>query len=135
MSSSLSFRLLGISIASFSSGLGEMTYLQLSTLYTNPSTNSTSTEKKGLNLSSTALGWFASGTGAAGLVGAGLWWFLRSLGVREGLLITSVCSPLTSIVEMTLTEFGDCLVLTTLYGCYLFLIITCPKCFSGRDES
>jgi battenin len=33
----LSMRLLGISLASFSSGLGELTFLQLSTTYTPPS--------------------------------------------------------------------------------------------------
>lgn len=88
-SSNLLPRLIGISIASFSSGLGEMTYLQLSTLYSdNPS--SADRKGKGLSLSSTALGWFASGTGAAGLVGAFLWWLLRGLGVKEGLLICSV---------------------------------------------
>jgi battenin len=37
-----------------------------------------------------AVGWFSSGTGAAGLVGAGLWWELRVLGVRNGISISSV---------------------------------------------
>ncbi|KAK4049377.1 battenin CLN3 protein [Microbotryomycetes sp. JL201] len=71
-------RLFGIAIASFSSGLGEMTYLQLSTVYG---------AVPGADLGGIAVGWFASGTGAAGLVGAGLWWILRGLGVRTGLLI------------------------------------------------
>ena len=34
--------------------------------------------------------YFASGTGAAGLVGAFLWWELRSLGVRVGVGLSSV---------------------------------------------
>ena len=45
--------MLGISLASFSSGLGELTFLQLSSAY--PSGQS--------------LGGFASGTGGAGIVG------------------------------------------------------------------
>ncbi|CEQ39107.1 SPOSA6832_00612, partial [Sporobolomyces salmonicolor] len=75
LSTSLLPRLLGISLASFSSGLGEMTYLQLSTIYGSLSHPSFSTDPGGV-----AVGWFASGTGAAGLVGAGLWWVLRGLG-------------------------------------------------------
>ncbi|EJU01293.1 batten's disease protein Cln3 [Dacryopinax primogenitus] len=75
---SLTMRLIGIAIASFSSGLGELTWLQLSTSY-----NSSGEDRRGL-------GYFASGTGAAGLVGAGLWWMLRALGVREGVGISSV---------------------------------------------
>lgn len=88
-SASLSIRLVGIAIASFSSGLGEMTYLQLSTVYGRAS---------GGRLAGIAVGWFASGTGCAGLAGAGLWWVLRGLGVKEGLLICSVlplCMALT----------------------------------------
>jgi battenin len=34
--------------------------------------------------------YFASGTGAAGLVGAFLWWEVRSLGVRTGVGLSSV---------------------------------------------
>lgn len=34
--------------------------------------------------------YFASGTGAAGLVGALLWWELRNLGVRVGVGLSSV---------------------------------------------
>ncbi|KAH8833784.1 batten's disease protein Cln3 [Flagelloscypha sp. PMI_526] len=70
-------RLLGISLASFSSGLGELSFLQLSTTY--PST-----------LGGHAVGYFASGTGAAGLVGAFLWWMLRNLGIRLGVGMSSV---------------------------------------------
>lgn len=87
-SSSLAPRLGGIALASFSSGLGEMTYLQLSTVY--------GTLPVPHDLGGIAVGWFASGTGAAGLVGAGLWWILRGLGVRLGLLICSVSNQLSS---------------------------------------
>ena len=73
----LNMRLLGIALASLSSGLGELTFLQLSTTYPGTGTGE-------------AVGYFASGTGAAGLLGAALWWFLRSLGVREGVGISSV---------------------------------------------
>lgn len=70
-------RLLGIGIASFSSGFGEMTFLQLSTTLPTPS------------MSRDALGAWASGTGGAGIGGAALWWFLRSLGISTGLGIAS----------------------------------------------
>ncbi|POY70414.1 hypothetical protein BMF94_6589 [Rhodotorula taiwanensis] len=86
MSGSLLPRLCGIAIASFSSGLGEMTYLQKSTLYGSLSPPGRDEEDYG----GTAVGWFSSGTGAAGIGGAGLWWIVRGLGVREGLLICSV---------------------------------------------
>ncbi|KAJ6588530.1 batten's disease protein Cln3 [Mycena capillaripes] len=75
---SLFMRLLGISIASFSSGLGELTFLQLSTTYAPPS------------VAGHSVGYFASGTGAAGLVGAFLWWEVRGLGVRTGVGLSSV---------------------------------------------
>ncbi|KAJ2927659.1 hypothetical protein H1R20_g9441, partial [Candolleomyces eurysporus] len=67
-------RLLGISFASFSSGLGELTFLQLSTTYSPP------------QVAGHAVGYFASGTGAAGLVGAFLWWEVRGLGVMPFLI-------------------------------------------------
>ncbi|KAF4579553.1 Protein BTN [Pleurotus pulmonarius] len=75
---SLYMRLLGIGIASFSSGLGELTFLQLSTTYAPPS------------VAGLSVGYFASGTGAAGLVGAFLWWEIRGLGVRVGVGLSSV---------------------------------------------
>ncbi|KAJ8700853.1 battenin CLN3 protein [Pleurotus ostreatus] len=75
---SLYMRLLGIGIASFSSGLGELTFLQLSTTYAPPS------------VAGLSVGYFASGTGAAGLVGAFLWWEIRGLGVRIGVGLSSV---------------------------------------------
>ncbi|KAH7912867.1 batten's disease protein Cln3 [Hygrophoropsis aurantiaca] len=75
---SLFSRLLGIALASFSSGLGELTFLQLSTTYSPPSVGGHS------------VGYFASGTGAAGLVGAFLWWEVRGLGVRTGVGLSAV---------------------------------------------
>ncbi len=78
-------RLVGIGIASFSSGLGELTFLQFST--TVPTRR----------LSKAALGAWSSGTGGAGIAGAGLWWLLRGLGVTKGLGLASVlplCFPL-----------------------------------------
>ncbi|CEL54904.1 Protein BTN1 OS=Ustilago maydis (strain 521 / FGSC 9021) GN=BTN1 PE=3 SV=1 [Rhizoctonia solani AG-1 IB] len=74
----LSGRLLGIAFASFASGLGELTFLQLSTTYHPKS------------VAGHAVGYFASGTGAAGLVGAGLWWELRGLGVRLGVGLSAL---------------------------------------------
>ncbi|KAL5497873.1 BTN1 [Sanghuangporus vaninii] len=74
----LEMRLLGIGLASFSSGLGELTFLQLSTKYYPSSVGGRS------------VGYFASGTGAAGLVGAFVWWEMRNLGVRTGVGISSL---------------------------------------------
>jgi battenin len=70
-------RLLGISMASFSSGFGEMTFLQLSTTMPTP------------RHSRDSLAAWSSGTGGAGIGGAALWWMLRSLGVRGGLGLAS----------------------------------------------
>ncbi|GAA5842065.1 hypothetical protein JCM5353_003491 [Sporobolomyces roseus] len=100
LSNTLFFRLLGISIASFSSGLGEMTYLQLATVYGSLTIDREPQNGDGreADLGGKAVGWFSSGTGAAGLIGAGLWWVLRGLGVRIGLLICSflpLCMALT----------------------------------------
>ncbi|KAA1098092.1 battenin CLN3 protein [Puccinia graminis f. sp. tritici] len=72
--SSVPLRLFGISLASLSSGLGEMTFLQLTTRYQGQP----------------GVSWFASGTGAAGVFGAALWWLLRHLGVQIGLGLSSV---------------------------------------------
>lgn len=80
----LTLRLLGVCFASFASGLGELTFLQLSTAYA-PS------------LAGHSVGYFASGTGAAGLVGAFLWWELRNLGVRTGVGISSVMPLITPV--------------------------------------
>jgi battenin len=62
-----------------------MTFLQLSTAYRNPS------------LGGKAVGWFSSGTGAAGLVGALIWWLVRGLGVELGLGFTAVIPPCMSL--------------------------------------
>lgn len=92
----LGMRLLGISLASFSSGLGELTFLQLSTRYAPKARRSLLTPSAaavaGLetNYAGDAVGWFASGTGAAGLVGAGAWWAVRGLGVQTGMAVLSV---------------------------------------------
>ncbi|KIK61333.1 hypothetical protein GYMLUDRAFT_580351 [Collybiopsis luxurians FD-317 M1] len=75
---SLYARLLGICFASLSSGLGELTFLQLSTTYAPPA------------VAGHGVGYFASGTGAAGLVGAFLWWEVRGLGVRTGVGLSSI---------------------------------------------
>ncbi|KAH9176636.1 batten's disease protein Cln3 [Lactarius sanguifluus] len=77
-SDGLSPRLFGIGCASLASGLGELTFLQLSTTFHPPS------------VAGRGVGYFASGTGAAGLVGAFLWWELRGLGVRIGVGLSSV---------------------------------------------
>ncbi|KAF7342040.1 Protein BTN [Mycena venus] len=93
---SLFMRLLGISIASFSSGLGELTFLQLSTTYAPPS------------VAGHSVGYFASGTGAAGLVGAFLWWEVRGLGVRTGVGLSSVMPfiiPLSASLSRFLRSF------------------------------
>ncbi|CDR98976.1 hypothetical protein [Sporisorium scitamineum] len=89
----LGMRLLGISLASFSSGLGELTFLQLSTRYApKASERRVAAAVAGLetNFAGDAVGWFASGTGAAGLVGAAAWWVVRPLGVQTGMAILSV---------------------------------------------
>ncbi|GAA5943530.1 hypothetical protein JCM10213_005521 [Rhodosporidiobolus nylandii] len=90
LSPTLTFRLLGIALASFSSGLGEMTYLQRATLYGSLSPSSFGAEEDGGDLGGVAVGWFASGTGAAGVGGAGLWWLVRGLGVRRGVGVCAV---------------------------------------------
>ncbi|KAI6115303.1 batten's disease protein Cln3 [Pisolithus croceorrhizus] len=75
---SLLSRLLGICLASFSSGLGSITYVQLSTTYSPAA------------IGGHSIGYWSSGTGAAGLFGAFLWWKLRGLGVETGIGISSV---------------------------------------------
>jgi battenin len=94
LSSGLYPRLLGISMASLSSGLGELTFLQLTT--TLPTASS----------SSTALGAWASGTGFAGIAGAGIWWILRGLGVKVGLGISSVRVMKQNWISLTLPVDG-----------------------------
>ncbi|KAF9009275.1 CLN3-domain-containing protein [Hymenopellis radicata] len=97
----LFMRLLGICLASFSSGMfGELTFLQLSTTYVPHQ-------------------YFASGTGAAGLVGAFLWWELRSFGVRVGVGLSCflpfvipltfffLLPPSTSFISSTTSDDTD----------------------------
>ncbi|KAL1948617.1 hypothetical protein VTO73DRAFT_10423 [Trametes versicolor] len=81
----LYMRLLGICCASFSSGLGELTFLQLSTRY-HPS-----------SVAGRSVGYFASGTGGAGLAGALLWWELRGLGVRFGVGLSTILPFITPL--------------------------------------
>lgn len=72
----LHFKLFGIVLASLSSGLGEITFLQLTHFY----------EETGLN------GW-SSGTGGAGLVGSGVYLLLTTImgiSVQTSLLLFSV---------------------------------------------
>jgi len=77
-------RLLGIATASFASGLGEITYLQYATRFPHDITTYT-------------VGWFSSGTGAAGLVGASAWWVVRPLGVKTGLSILAFFAFATAL--------------------------------------
>jgi battenin len=81
---SLFTRLAGIGLASFSSGLGELSFLQLSTRFSRAGAGR-------------GVAWFASGTGAAGLVGASAWWIVRPLGVTSGLLSLSFLPVLMGI--------------------------------------
>lgn len=75
-------------------GLGEMTFLQLSTTYS----RSVGGRSVGFALSHPSSyfmlipldRYFASGTGAAGIVGAFMWWELRGLGVSTGVGISAV---------------------------------------------
>jgi len=93
---------LGIAIASFSSGLGELTYLQLSTRY-------------GRTGAGRGVAWFSSGTGAAGLVGSAAWWLVRPLGVKWGLFTLSFLPMLMGFaysvvlpsIESIENEFGS----------------------------
>jgi battenin len=83
-------------------GLGELTFLQLSTTYSPPSVGGhsigygpslPSSSKFRINNTETTR-YFASGTGAAGLVGAFLWWEVRGLGVRTGVGLSAVRLPI-----------------------------------------
>lgn len=48
--------------------------------------------------------YFASGTGGAGLAGAAMWWFVRSLGVQLGIGLSAVTSIPCSSFENILTH-------------------------------
>ncbi|KAJ8082239.1 battenin CLN3 protein [Marasmius tenuissimus] len=99
---SLYARLLGICLASFSSGLGELTFLQLSTTYAPTS------------IAGRCIGYFASGTGAAGLVGAFLWWEVRGLGVRVGVGLSSVLPLVIPLTFFLLLPPNDAFLYTSL---------------------
>ena len=116
-SSSVPPRLLGISLASLSSGLGELTFLQLTT--TLPSTSA----------SRTALGAWASGTGLAGVAGAGLWWLLRGLGVRGGLGLSSV-----GLQEVLTHETTDEQFLPLFFPLTYLVILPPHAAFLGDDD-
>ena len=80
-------------------GLGELTFLQMSTTYAPPSVaghslgyvSAPTHPSEGIHAGQHR--YFASGTGAAGLVGAFMWWEVRSLGVRTGVGLSSVNIP------------------------------------------
>ncbi|KAG8875582.1 battenin CLN3 protein [Tulasnella sp. 331] len=109
---SLGMRLLGICLASFSSdshmwfhsppGLGELTFLQLSTTYP-------------IALAGHSVGYFASGTGGAGVGGAGFWWEVRSLGVKKGVALSGV---LPFVIPLT-----------------YFFLLPAPSKFAGARSS
>ncbi|KAI0305535.1 CLN3 protein-domain-containing protein [Multifurca ochricompacta] len=83
-------------------GLGELTFLQLSTTFHPHS------------VAGRSVGYFASGTGAAGLVGSFLWWEIRGLGVRIGVGLSSVLPfviPLAYFLLLPRTDAFSSLVL------------------------
>ena len=73
--------------------------------------------------------YFASGTGAAGLVGAFLWWEIRGLGVRIGVGLSSV-RPISSVVICHLTS---CIskVLPFVIPLTYVLLLPRPRAFSS----
>jgi battenin len=78
----------------------------------------------------TLTSYFASGTGAAGLAGAFLWWEIRGLGVRIGVGLSSV-RPISSVVcFVTLTS---CIskVLPFVIPLTYFLLLPRPHAFSA----
>ncbi|KAK0535533.1 battenin CLN3 protein [Tilletia horrida] len=89
-------RLLGISIASFCSGLGELTWLQLATRF-GPHAGE-------------GVGWFASGTGAAGFLGASAWWVVRPLGVKGGLSLLAVLPWMMAVCYFVLLPKPEVLI-------------------------
>jgi len=103
---SLYMRLLGIGLASFSSGLGELTFLQLSTTYAPPS------------IAGHSVGYFASGTGAAGLVGAFLWWEMRGFGVRIGVGLSSVMPTVIPLTYFFLLPHASAFINSTAPSTY-----------------
>ncbi|TFK97215.1 batten's disease protein Cln3 [Pterulicium gracile] len=97
-STSLGARLVGIGLASFSSGLGELTFLQLSTTFSPPS------------VGGHAVGYFASGTGGAGLVGAFIWWEVRGFGVKAGIGMSSILPFINPITYYCLLPLASAFV-------------------------
>ncbi|CAD6919620.1 unnamed protein product [Tilletia controversa] len=95
-SESAFMRLLGISIASFCSGLGELTWLQLATRFK--------------SYAGEGVGWFASGTGAAGFLGASAWWVVRPLGVKGGLSLLSVLPWMMAVSFFLLMPSAEALI-------------------------
>ncbi|CEH17945.1 batten s disease protein cln3 [Ceraceosorus bombacis] len=95
-STSLENKLIGISMASFSSGLGELTFLQLNTRY-------------GHSGAGDGVGWFASGTGAAGLLGAAAWWIVRPLGVKGGLTLLSILPGIMALAYFAILPSKEAL--------------------------
>jgi len=103
-----------------------MTFLQRTTCYHND------------EYAKMAVGWFSSGTGAAGLVGAGLWWELRGLGVRTGISISSV-SPFSPLVGRddhdNLFSFTLCKVLPICMGLVYFFLLPKSAIFRSQNSS
>lgn len=79
LSSTVPIKLIGIALTSTaSSGVGDMTFLQLAAQYR-------------------ALAYYASGTGLAGVIGSSAWLILRKMGIVEGLLVSATFPTLQLI--------------------------------------
>ncbi|KZP30811.1 batten's disease protein Cln3 [Athelia psychrophila] len=115
-------RLFGIGFASFASGLGELTFLQLSTTYNPPS------------IGGKSVGYFASGTGAAGLVGALLWWEVRSLGVRTGVGISAILPFITPLTFLFLLPPSSAFSSSSSLGSGLYVSIP-TIAINGEDQA
>lgn len=74
--------------------------------------------------------YFASGTGAAGLVGALLWWELRALGVRTGVGLSSVRRPNRRSAQRPLTAAQ---MLPLVIPATYFLLLPRPAAFNEAD--
>ncbi|KAI9461234.1 batten's disease protein Cln3 [Lactarius psammicola] len=99
-SDGLSPRLFGIGCASLASGLGELTFLQLSTTFHPPSV-------AGRGVGPERLATLHLEPVPAGLVGAFLWWELRGLGVRTGVGLSSVLPFVTPLTYFLLLPRPD----------------------------
>lgn len=148
MYENLSARLLGISLASFSSGnsdcfvhhrnatsllvgLGELTFLQLSTTYNRSVGGHSVGWAHSLRSANFSFEWtssyFASGTGAAGLVGAFLWWEIRGFGVRLGVGFSAVCRLFS--YSLAIGTLLRCQILPILLPLTYFLLLPRPATF------